>query len=79
MGAGTGSNRRRRAQFDRVEKGRLMPLPTMARLKSMGANAFGVTCAQASCLHSAVVTFAAADVEDRAPFPSIAAVEAKVA
>jgi len=49
-----------------------MPPPTIARLKSMGAIAFCVTCAHACCLHSAFVTFAAAGVEDRAPFPSIA-------
>ena len=46
--------------------------PTVAHLKSMGVSAFNVTCARASCLHSAVVTFDAAGVEDRAPFPSIA-------
>jgi hypothetical protein len=55
-----------------MELGRMSP-PTIARLKSMGASAFRVTCAHASCLHSAFVTFAAAGVEDRAPFPSIAA------
>jgi hypothetical protein len=54
-----------------MELGRMSP-STIARLKSMGASAFQVTCAQASCLHSAFVTFAAAGVEDRAPFPSIA-------
>jgi hypothetical protein len=54
-----------------MEPGR-MPPPIVAHLKFMGVSAFSVTCARASCLHSAVVTFAAADVEDRAPFPSIA-------
>jgi hypothetical protein len=54
-----------------MEPGRMSP-PTIARLKSMGASAFRVTCAQASCLHSAFVAFAEAGVEDRAPFPSIA-------
>jgi hypothetical protein len=38
----------------------------------MGADGFRVTCAHADCLHSAFVTFAAAGVDDRAPFPSIA-------
>jgi hypothetical protein len=72
MGAYVGSNRRRGARFDRVEKGRRMPSPTIARLKSMGANAFSVTCAQASCLHLAFVTFAVAGVDVRAPVLSIA-------
>jgi hypothetical protein len=49
-----------------------MSLPTIARLKSMGASAFRLTCAHASCLRSAVVTFAAAGVDDRARFPSLA-------
>jgi hypothetical protein len=43
----------------------------MARLKSMGADKFRVTCAQAFCLHSAFVSFDLAGVEDQAPFPSI--------
>ena len=47
--------------------------PTIAKLKSMGADKFSVTCAQAFCLHSACVSFAAAGVEDQAPFPSITA------
>ena len=46
--------------------------PTVAHLKSMGVSAFNVTCAHAYCLHSASLTFAAAGVEDRAPFPLIA-------
>jgi hypothetical protein len=49
-----------------------MSPPTIGRLKSMGASAFRVTCAHASCLHSSFVTFAAAGVEDQAAFPSIA-------
>ena len=72
MGTDVGSNRCRRARFDRVEKGRSTPPPTIARLKSMGASAFRGKCGRASYLHSASVTFAAAGVEDRAPFPSIA-------
>jgi hypothetical protein len=49
-----------------------MPPPTIARLKLKGADAFRVTCARAFCLHSGFVSFAAAGVEDHAPFPSIA-------
>jgi hypothetical protein len=49
-----------------------MPPPTIARLKSMGADKFRVTCARAFCLHSGFVSFTAAGVEDQAPFPSIA-------
>ena len=48
-----------------------MPPPTIAKLKSMGADKFRVTCAQAFCLHSGFVSFAVARVEDQAPFPSI--------
>jgi hypothetical protein len=55
-----------------IEEAAAMPPPTVAHLKSMGVSAFSVTCAHAYCLHSASVTFAAAGVEDREPFPSIA-------
>jgi hypothetical protein len=57
--------------IDVVEPGRMLP-PTVAHLKSMGVSAFNVTCAHAYCLHSASLTFAAAGVEDRTPFPLIA-------
>jgi hypothetical protein len=49
-----------------------MPPPSIARLKSMGADKFRVTCARPFCLHSSFVSFAVAGVEDQAPFPSIA-------
>jgi len=50
-----------------------MPPPTIAALRALGADAFRVTCAQSSCLHSAFVTFAAAGIDDSAEFPSITA------
>lgn len=45
--------------------------PSIAHLKSMGVTAFVATCRHHECLHSGSVTFEAAGVDDRAPFPSI--------
>jgi hypothetical protein len=48
-----------------------MPPPSIAKLKSMGVDAFRVTCSHGSCFHSAFVTFTTARVDDQAQFPSI--------
>jgi hypothetical protein len=48
-----------------------MQPPSIAKLKSMGVDAFRVTCSHGLCFHSAFVTFATAGLEDQAPFPSI--------
>lgn len=48
-----------------------MPPPTIARLKSMGALQFRVTCSRTDCRHSSHVTFEAARVGDEIPFPEI--------
>jgi hypothetical protein len=48
-----------------------MQPPSIAKLKSMGVNAFRVTASHGLCFHSAFVTFVAAGVDDQAPFPSI--------
>jgi hypothetical protein len=45
--------------------------PSIGYLKSMGVTAFLATCAHAHCLQSGLVSFDAAGVNDRAPFPSI--------
>jgi hypothetical protein len=48
-----------------------MQPPSIAKLKSMGVNAFRVTCSYGFCFHSAFGTFASAGIDDQAPFPSI--------
>jgi hypothetical protein len=47
-----------------------MSPPTIAKLKSMGVDAFRVTCVHGFCFHSAFVNFETAGVPDQAPFPS---------
>ncbi len=46
--------------------------PTIAHLKTHGLHGLFVTCANAACLHSAPLAFAALGLDDHVEFPSIA-------
>ncbi len=48
------------------------PPPTIAHLRSHGLAGLFVTCANAACLHSAPLSFAALGLDDHVEFPSIA-------
>jgi hypothetical protein len=46
--------------------------PSIAHLKTHGLLGLWVTCANAACQNSTAFTFAALDLDDEVPFPSIA-------